>query len=476
VVGRGQRVARTFPNGGSFEGAMAEASHQVVHDRAVGDAAGLPLAATLVLAALAVAVVGQGAFYGTPQRIVALLLVAAAAGVWLTGRRRLVELPRTLVATCVLFGGWALCRGALAGDVAAARSTVALLAGALVIIAVCGACDAEQRGQLLLGVVVLGVVVALSGWAGVAWRHFPWSLKDQGLWRAATTITYANVAGGLLAAVALVSLARAVAAGRAMPALAAANCVLLAGLGATLSRGGLVALAAGAVVLVKVLGVGAVTKVALGPLAGAGVVLAGLAPSMPAGSEPRPLLAAAALVAGLLVAAGAAWFGQRTVLLLVLAGACALAVLGGDHVRSIARPRLTAASPDRLDEARAALRLAGIRPLIGVGQGEARLDWVRPDGSLAIARYAHNEYLQVLAELGIVGLALLLAMLAAVVGVVRRGRAAEPVPGAWAGVSAALLALAVHGLLDFGWHVPAVPLTAAALAGLVAFPNRKEQT
>jgi hypothetical protein len=36
----------------------------------------------------------------------------------------------------------------------------------------------------------------------------------------------------------------------------------------------------------------------------------------------------------------------------------------------------------------------------------------------------------------------------------------------WAGTTAGLVAIAVHGSLDFVWHVPVVPLTGAVLAGL----------
>lgn len=52
--------------------------------------------------------------------------------------------------------------------------------------------------------------------------------------------------------------------------------------------------------------------------------------------------------------------------------------------------------------------------------------------------------------------------------------AALTVPAA-AVLAALMAALAVHGLFDFGWHVPALPLTAALLLGLVTFPKRKEE-
>src|SRR2546429_293603 len=85
-----------------------------------------------------------------------------------------------------------------------------------------------------------GGVAAATGWLGVAFHHTPWALVDQGLWRAASPLTYANATGALLAAGLLLALARQSI--RPSPALAVASCVLTTGLAATMSRGGLIAL------------------------------------------------------------------------------------------------------------------------------------------------------------------------------------------------------------------------------------------
>jgi hypothetical protein len=65
---------------------------------------------------------------------------------------------------------------------------------------------------------------------------------------------------------------------------------------------------------------------------------------------------------------------------------------------------------------------------------------------------------------------LLLVLLVAVARMVWRGRDLVGAPATWAGVVAGLSALAVHSGLDFLWHLPAIPLTAAVLAGLAAPP------
>jgi O-antigen ligase len=477
---------------------MAEARLQVVRDREAPGRTGQPvddrvasavrsaaapgtdpsLPALLVLAALGSAIVGQGAYYPATQRVVAVLLGAAAVAGLVRTRLRW-PICRPLVGATALLGGWALTSAALAGDLAAAASTVLLLAGAVVIVLTCARCSCEQRGQLLVGIVALGVVVAVSGWAGVAWRRSPWALEDQGLWRAATTITYANAAAGVLAAVALLALGRCAASVTPSVFMTGATCLLLTGLGATLSRGGLVAFVAGALVLARIVGFRVLVKAALIPTVGAAVALVGLLASVPAPSPARPLLAAVTLAMGLLLAVMAGRIRGRLAVAVVVVGACALGVTEGNRLvdagGAIVPPRLTVASADRAEAARAALRVAGTRPLVGVGPGKAHLRWSRPDGSVAIARYAHNEYLQVLAELGVVGLGILLSLFFVIGQAVRRGRHASPPPGMWAGAVAGLVALGVHGLFDFGWHVPALPLTAAALVGIVTTTSRKEK-
>lgn len=170
-------------------------------------AAGLPVATLLVVAALAAAVIGQGGYYRTGQRVLAVLLVAAAILALRSGSPSAARL-RPIVGIGAALAAWSVVSSALAGDVAAALSTVLILAGAFIVVLTCVALDDEQRDQLAVAVVGLGVLVALSGWAGVAWHRAPWALTDQGLWRAATTITYANAAAGFLAVVALLSLAR----------------------------------------------------------------------------------------------------------------------------------------------------------------------------------------------------------------------------------------------------------------------------
>jgi O-antigen ligase len=76
---------------------------------------------------------------------------------------------------------------------------------------------------------------------------------------------------------------------------------------------------------------------------------------------------------------------------------------------------------------------------------------------------AHNEYLQVLLDTGLLGAALFAVLLFRTFGAAVRaaGRSAFGV-----GLFGALLALAVHALVDFNWQIPANAATYVALAAL----------
>jgi O-antigen ligase len=430
----------------------------------------LPLHALLLVVALVVAVAAQGAYYGAGQRTVAMVLVLvlfAALRVRPWSRDDALLPP---VWAGAALAAWAAASATVAGDITAALPIIALLVGVVVALVAVRRLARGQRDALAAAVVVVGGLAAVTGWVGVAWRVTPWALEDQELWRAATTLTYANAAAGLLVPLALLAVARLVVR-PGVPAIVAA-CLLLIGAGATLSRGGALALAVGAAVLATLLSLGRTLRAAGPPTLGAVVALVGLAPSMLASSPPRPALAAAALVVGVGVAVGAAHLPSRQLALglaVAVVAACVVLVVGGrggDAAGTGASTRLTIASPDRAAAARAALQLAAERPLTGTGPNRAVLTWVQ-DSRRVTGRYAHNEYLQVLAELGFVGLALLVVLLASLAWTIWRGRLHAPSTAVWAGVAAGLAALAVHSALDFLWHLPAIPLAGAVLAGLV---------
>jgi O-antigen ligase len=154
-----------------------------------------------------------------------------------------------------------------------------------------------------------------------------------------------------------------------------------------------------------------------------------------------------------------------------LTGGLALVVPGGggagDALRTVAEVRINLASPDRGAALRAVLQVAAAHPLTGAGPGHAGLRWKESTGGIQFFAYAHNEYAQIVAELGLVGLALLAVLLVAVARLLWSARATAASAAAWAGAVAASAAFAVHSGFDFVWHLPAVVLTVMLLVGAV---------
>jgi O-antigen ligase len=115
----------------------------------------------------------------------------------------------------------------------------------------------------------------------------------------------------------------------------------------------------------------------------------------------------------------------------------------------------------RVPQWRVALGEVERHPWTGTGAGTFEQDWNARRPSSFKVRDAHNLYLEVLAELGPLGLATLVAFLGIpLVALARRGR--EPIAAAAAAVYVAYLA---HAALDWDWEMPAVTLTAIACGG-----------
>jgi O-antigen ligase len=151
-----------------------------------------------------------------------------------------------------------------------------------------------------------------------------------------------------------------------------------------------------------------------------------------------------------LLAALAARRGRPAVAAVAVAG-LALALAAG-----------TTVGAQRHDYWPAALRQAGSAPVLGTGAGTFERAWLRERRTLQVAHDAHNLYLETLAEVGPVGLALLLAALAVPF-------AARSAPPAAIGAYAAFL---VHAALDWDWEQAALVLAALAAAATVLSSSR----
>ena len=429
------------------------------------------LAGLLLLAAAAAGLLGQGAYYPSAQRPFGVLIAAATLlglAAWPPTRDDLRLLP---VVPALALAAWAVLAGALVGVAGAGAGPALLLVGLVAVLLVCRRLRQEDREILLAGVIGIGLLVALAGWLGVADRAGSWAFQAQGLWRASSTLTYPNATAAVLAAISLVVLGRLVGTPGSVPVTLAAT-GLLAGLAATMSRAGALGLVVGLVVLAGLGGLRASARAAVGPVAGALVALTCLLPSVPAASPPRPALALVGLGAGLVLAALVArlprWPALALLGCVLAAGTAGLLATGGGvagAAQTVAEARANFASPDRTGALHAALRLVAQHPLTGTGPGHADLRWKGHDHGTQLFAYVHNEYLQVAAELGLVGLVLLAILLVAIARLLWRARATGRPGATWAGVVAAAAAFATHSGFDFVWHLPAIVLTVTLLVG-----------
>ena len=362
----------------------------------------------------------------------------------------------------------------------------------------------------LLGGIVAGAVVAAV--YGLATRLFPGHVggayDPSSGYQLAEPIGYWN-ALGLLTAIAILLTAGLVAHGglvtRVLGALALV--VLLPALYFTFSRGALAALVAGAVVQVAldprrarliaaaiVMGLPAALAVLYLPryhaLTAAGATL------QTAQAEGRDLAIALAAFAAMAVGAALAFHvaerrlrvprGADRALVLgvalaaVAAAIAVLVVAGGplhavDRVTSSFREPLEGGEGDlqrrllsvsgngRADYWRVAWGAARDEPLLGTGAGSFEAEWLRERPIDFHARDAHNLYLETLAEVGPVGLALLLVTLSLpLLGLARSRR----VPLA-AAAGSAYVAFLLHAAVDWDWELPVVTVPALLCAAAV---------
>ncbi len=134
----------------------------------------------------------------------------------------------------------------------------------------------------------------------------------------------------------------------------------------------------------------------------------------------------------------------------------------------------TDSSNGRYEYWKAALNATGGHLLGGSGPGTFQLLWLPRASYYSYVENAHSLYFETLAEVGVVGLVLLVGFLGLVVGsalrLVRRSRDEDRV--GCAGVSAALVVFIVCAAYDWVWQVPALPGAFLLLAAAVLGPAR----
>ncbi|MBZ0309359.1 MAG: O-antigen ligase family protein, partial [Anaerolineae bacterium] len=151
--------------------------------------------------------------------------------------------------------------------------------------------------------------------------------------------------------------------------------------------------------------------------------------------------------------------------------------IGEDRVaqrlHSITTNRKSSFITGRVQAWEASLKIIRDHPVTGTGIGT--FVWAfpryRPDGIVSRYHYAHNDYLQMATE---TGLLIIPVMLWGIIVLLRKGMGGGP-PGEHRlqklmrlGCGLGALALMLHGLVDFNFHIPANMLVFVGLNGLIA--------
>jgi O-Antigen ligase len=205
--------------------------------------------------------------------------------------------------------------------------------------------------------------------------------------------------------------------------------------------------------------------------------------------ETQGAIALVLLVAIVIAAGGVLWrFARRErgallrlprraplIALGVICIGLAMAIVVGAKERS-SRPLSAGASrfvtlqSNRYAYWRVAMRAFEDQPLRGVGAGGWAVYWLRYRPIDEFAQDAHSLPLQTLAELGLVGLALLAVFLAGIA--LAAWDIHRAAPALAAGPIAGLVVYIAHAPLDWDWQMPAVTLVALVLGGmLLALPD-----
>jgi O-antigen ligase len=118
-------------------------------------------------------------------------------------------------------------------------------------------------------------------------------------------------------------------------------------------------------------------------------------------------------------------------------------------------------------------------PIVGCGLGAYESGFMRFKKVAPMFRvdFAHNDYLQILVELGLVGLAIGLALVVRIVSGVLRVALFHKESYGWelaVGLTGAITALLLHSGADFNLYIPANAMALAWICGLAVSPGLRE--
>jgi O-antigen ligase len=187
---------------------------------------------------------------------------------------------------------------------------------------------------------------------------------------------------------------------------------------------------------------------------------------------------ALALTLMTLILLGQARFAGKRLLLLVfsVSAIVLLLILTGtdlfERALSLAEEETLAGAGGRLMVWRGTLEMIAAHPWLGAGPGSYATIYpaFQPPGITGRDFYAHNDYLQAIADLGLLFIPLLLWLLFAL-GRSAAAKLASPsrqTRGFALGALTGMVAILCHSVVDFNLHIPANASIFAALAAIVA--------
>jgi hypothetical protein len=176
----------------------------------------------------------DGGFWSADALTITVVAALACLILWATGAIAPGRPERLVLAGALGLAAWWAIRGGTTGDLGQFDPLGASLVAFAAAFAAVRALPATRRPHVVWAVGALGSVVALTGLVGLVVRRFPLAIRSQGTVRLASTITYSDCAGLVLAVCLLVALAAEVDEFPWLPRLAVFACS--AGLLATQSR------------------------------------------------------------------------------------------------------------------------------------------------------------------------------------------------------------------------------------------------
>ena len=185
----------------------------------------------------------------------------------------------------------------------------------------------------------------------------------------------------------------------------------------------------------------------------------------------RAWASALAIAACVLLVAGMAKYGSPITLAHKAYRSFTSSGAGAFDQQNLNKRFFSLSSNGRVDLWRAAWSDREAHPWLGSGAGSYETYWLQHRPEAIKVRDAHNLYLEVLAELGPVGLALLVAALAIplAAAIVARGSALAPT------ASGAYAAFLLHAGADWDWEMVGVTLPALFCAAAILISARSDQ-